>query len=242
MKTHVRFYPRDYQPGHQPRIVQILAIAAIKTTIAKARDVTEIRELLRNGLLQIATTNPEVFRTLFRCEISHVLRTFGLDLLSLQWTEGNQPASVCCMTPLTLNIPRDGSVGIVRIGGKTTPDGSGNDFTGLGSLRARIDNNAAAYLAVDGVGQFQIVPKGTSTTDITVNVTLSGTSLDGTPIPPTQVDPISAVILGTGNPPPPPPPPPAPGQAQSIVVFQSTVDHSAALPDPGTDTIDIPVS
>jgi len=106
----------------------------------------------------------------------------------------------------------------------------------LSSLSAKIDNYAAAYIVPftnaafgGGPGTFAIVPK-TDPTAVTVNVTVSSKSLNGTALPDLV---ISADLAANA---------PVPPQAAILSVASVMVGNNVSIaPDPGVDTITIPV-
>jgi hypothetical protein len=115
---------------------------------------------------------------------------------------------------------------------------NGNGTTGnvlpLGSLIASIDNYAAAYVAKiqpDNAAQvyFNLVPKSVPVGQtITVNVTLTGTSQDGTALPPVT---LPFQLVGAAPPP------------QAVAIAPSTPNVSSQFAnsstDPGSGTVQL---
>ena len=103
-------------------------------------------------------------------------------------------------------------------------------FQSLSALSASIDNHGAGYIAPTGVGQFAIVPNTVAAGQtITVNVTITGVSLNGTVLPSLVY---SADLQGPNVTP----------QAVAVVVVSQSLSSGTPPPDPGSAMIAIPVS
>jgi hypothetical protein len=98
----------------------------------------------------------------------------------------------------------------------------------IASLTATIDNTTPAYIVSTGGGKFAIVSRSPAS-DVTVNISMSGTDQFGQSFSPSLS--IAADILAPVTPPDPPPP------TSLSVTYTNLIDASDAGADPGTPTI-----